>query len=124
MKFAMPDFAGNSRATELKKSQRSSMLEYDQPLVWVTLLLLLAGVVMVYSASIGLPDAPKYANYQNHHFLLRQSMFVCCGGLPEIFHRHHRGLGSGGLLKNASVCPISSLVQFIYLAFVIRQCRD
>ncbi|MGB4344913.1 MAG: putative lipid II flippase FtsW [Burkholderiaceae bacterium] len=79
MKFAMPDFAGNSRATELKKSQRSSMLEYDQPLVWVTLLLLLAGVVMVYSASIGLPDAPKYANYQNHHFLLRQAMFVCIG---------------------------------------------
>ncbi len=79
MKFAMPDFAGNSRATELKMSQRSSMLEYDQPLVWVTLLLLLAGMVMVYSASIGLPDAPKYANYQNHHFLLRQSMFVCIG---------------------------------------------
>ncbi len=79
MKFAMPDFAGNSRAAELKKSQRSSMLEYDQPLVWVTLLLLLTGVVMVYSASIGLPDAPKYANYKNHHFLLRQSMFVCIG---------------------------------------------
>ena len=53
------------------------MMEYDQPLVWVTVLLLLTGVVMVYSASIGLPDSPKYANYKTHHFLLRQSMFVC-----------------------------------------------
>jgi cell division protein FtsW len=34
---------------------------------------------MVYSASIGLPDSPKYANYKTHHFLLRQSMFVCIG---------------------------------------------
>jgi len=65
--------------------QRSSMLEYDQPLVWVTLLLLLGGVVMVYSASISLPDSPKYANYKNHHFLLRQTMFVLIGLLAGLF---------------------------------------
>ena len=39
------------------------MMEYDQPLVWVTLLLMLFGMVMVYSASIALPDSPKYAAY-------------------------------------------------------------
>lgn len=65
--------------------QRSSMLEYDQPLVWVVLLLLLTGVVMVYSASIGLPDSPKYANYKNHHFLMRQSMFVIIGLTAGLF---------------------------------------
>ncbi len=65
--------------------QRSSMLEYDQPLVWVVLLLLLTGVVMVYSASIGLPDSPKYANYKNHHFLMRQSMFVVIGLAAGLF---------------------------------------
>ena len=80
MKFALPLFARADNApTELQLSQRSRMMEYDQPLVWVSVLLLLTGVVMVYSASIGLPDSPKYANYKTHHFLLRQSMFVCIG---------------------------------------------
>ena len=65
--------------------QRSSMLEYDQALVWVVLLLLLTGVVMVYSASIGLPDSPKYANYKNHHFLMRQTMFVIIGFAAGLF---------------------------------------
>ncbi|MDO9192402.1 MAG: putative peptidoglycan glycosyltransferase FtsW, partial [Undibacterium sp.] len=52
------------------------MMEYDQPLVWVTVLLMLFGMVMVYSASISLPDSPKYANYKNAHFLIRQAIFV------------------------------------------------
>jgi len=40
---------------------------------------------MVYSASISLPDSPKYANYKNHHFLLRQTMFVLIGLLAGLF---------------------------------------
>ena len=80
MKFAMPSFvSGRTAAPEIKIGQRSSMMEYDQPLVWVTCLLLLSGLVMVYSASVGLPDSPKYANYKTHHFLLRQSIFICIG---------------------------------------------
>ncbi|PXX44004.1 cell division-specific peptidoglycan biosynthesis regulator FtsW [Undibacterium pigrum] len=55
---------------------RSKMMDYDQPLVWVTVILMLFGMVMVYSASISLPDSPKYANYKNSHFLIRQAMFV------------------------------------------------
>ena len=57
-------------------AQRSRMMEYDQPLVWVVLLLMLIGVVMVYSASIALPDSPKYAAYSPSHFLVRQAIFV------------------------------------------------
>jgi cell division protein FtsW len=57
-------------------AQRSKMMEYDQALVWVTLILMVFGMVMVYSASISLPDSPKYANYKNNHFLVRQVMFV------------------------------------------------
>ncbi|WP_229793136.1 putative lipid II flippase FtsW [Undibacterium squillarum] len=52
------------------------MMTYDEPLVWVTLILMLFGMVMVYSASIALPDSPKYANYKNTHFLVRQALFV------------------------------------------------
>src|SRR5450830_1753200 len=55
---------------------RSKMMNYDQALVWVTMILMLFGMVMVYSASISLPDSPKYANYTNNHFLVRQSVFI------------------------------------------------
>jgi cell division protein FtsW len=57
-------------------SQRSRMMEYDQPLVWVTILLMLFGLVMVYSASVALPDSPKYAGYKTTHFLVRQAVFI------------------------------------------------
>ncbi|MDP3842432.1 MAG: putative lipid II flippase FtsW [Oxalobacteraceae bacterium] len=76
---------GFSSAKEPMKGlpQRSKMMEYDQPLVWVVVLLMLFGMVMVYSASISLPDSPKYASYRNSHFLIRQAIFVtaslCCG---------------------------------------------
>jgi cell division protein FtsW len=46
---------------------------YDQPLVWVTVTLLLWGLVMVYSASIAMPDNPRFANYAHTHFVIRHS---------------------------------------------------
>lgn len=86
MKLTLPWLGGNdASAADARIGQRSSMLEYDQALVWVTLLLLLGGMVMVYSASISLPDSPKYANYKNHHFLLRQAMFVGIGLIAGLF---------------------------------------
>lgn len=66
-------------------ARRSKMMEYDQPLVWVTMILMLFGMVMVYSASISLPDSPKYANYKNYHFLLRQAIFVSVSLLAGAF---------------------------------------
>src|SRR3954467_14528687 len=44
---------------------------FDQPLLWVTVALLAFGLVMVYSASIALPDNPKFARYAHTHFLVR-----------------------------------------------------
>ncbi len=73
MGFAMPSPFSTAKGG---LGQRSKMMEYAQPLVWVVLLLMLFGMVMVYSASISLPDSPKYANYQNSHFLVRQATFI------------------------------------------------
>jgi len=54
------------------KSLRPAQLQgFDQPLVWVAVTLLLWGTVMVYSASIAMPDNPRFANYSHTHFLLR-----------------------------------------------------
>ncbi|MDT8989799.1 putative lipid II flippase FtsW [Curvibacter sp. APW13] len=44
---------------------------FDQPLFWVVTALLLWGLVMVYSASIAMPDNPRFANYAHTHFLAR-----------------------------------------------------
>ena len=70
-------FSGSSKdALASTRARPSKMMEYDQPLVWITLLLMLFGLVMVYSASIALPDSPKYANYKHVYFLQRQAMFI------------------------------------------------
>jgi cell division protein FtsW len=67
------------------RARQSKMMEYDQPLVWVTLLLMLLGMVMVYSASISLPDSPKYAHYANTYFLARQGAFVAISLMVGLF---------------------------------------
>jgi cell division protein FtsW len=80
MRLSLPFFSSATAQKPLpgltQGPQRSRMMEYDQPLVWVTVLLMLFGMVMVYSASIALPDSPKYAAYKNSHFLLRQAIFI------------------------------------------------
>jgi cell division protein FtsW len=58
---------------------RSRLLDYDQALLWVTISLLCLGLVMVYSASIAMPDSPKYAAYRDNYFLIRQGIFVATG---------------------------------------------
>jgi cell division protein FtsW len=47
------------------------MAGFDQGLLWVTIALLMFGLVMVYSASIAMPDNPKFARYAHTHFLMR-----------------------------------------------------
>jgi len=81
MRFALPSFFAASSpdkplAASVGYGQRSKMMEYDQLLVWVVFLLMLFGMVMVYSASISLPDSPKYAAYKNSYFLTRQATFI------------------------------------------------
>ncbi|PWF44311.1 putative lipid II flippase FtsW [Massilia glaciei] len=79
MKLQLPfKFSGTPAAGGLAggRARPSKMMEYDQPLVWVTVLLMLLGLVMVYSASIGLHDSPKFAKYSSNHFAMRQAIFI------------------------------------------------
>jgi cell division protein FtsW len=48
----------------------------DQALVWVTVTLMLWGLVMVYSASIAMPDNPRFARYTHSYFLTRHVMWL------------------------------------------------
>jgi cell division protein FtsW len=49
---------------------------FDQPLLWVTVALMLWGLVMVYSASIAMPENPRFARYTHGYFLLRHAMWL------------------------------------------------
>ena len=47
------------------------LLAFDQALLCIVLALLALGLVMVYSASIAMPDNPKFTLYSPTHFLVR-----------------------------------------------------
>jgi cell division protein FtsW len=89
MAFQIPfKFGGSaSEATIAERARPSRMMEYDQPLVWVVLLLMLFGMVMVYSASVALPDSPKFAYLagKNNYFLLRQGLFIAISTVAAVF---------------------------------------
>ena len=55
------------------------VLGFDQTLLWVVVALLAWGVVMVYSASIALPDNPRFGKIAPLHFLLRHVMALVMG---------------------------------------------
>ena len=52
---------------------------FDEPLAWVIVALLTIGLVMVYSASIALPDNPRFGKIAPLHFLLRHVMALVMG---------------------------------------------
>ena len=89
MAFQIPfKFSGTSKDSAIAERARpSKMMDYDQPLVWITLILMLFGMVMVYSASIGLPDSPKFTNLQGRHeyFLYRQAAFIAAAIVAGYF---------------------------------------
>jgi cell division protein FtsW len=49
---------------------------FDPALLWVTVALLAWGLVMVYSASIAMPDNPKFGRYAHTYFLTRHALFL------------------------------------------------
>lgn len=60
------------------------MAGFDQALVWVTVALLLWGLVMVYSASVAMPDNPKFARYAHTHFLTRHLLSLVVAVLVAV----------------------------------------
>ena len=53
----------------------------DWGLVWVTVALLLFGLVMVYSASVAMPDNPKFSRYAHTFFLTRHLLSLLVASL-------------------------------------------
>ncbi len=56
---------------------------FDVALAWVCVMLLSLGLVMVYSASIQLPDNPKFSNYTATHFFSRHILSIVLAGIAS-----------------------------------------
>ena len=55
------------------------VLGFDQTLLWVVVALLAWGLVMVYSASIAMPQNPRFGKIAPTHFLVRHAMSLVIG---------------------------------------------
>ncbi len=56
--------------------KRTAVHGVDMALIWLSVALLVFGLVMVYSASVALPDNPKFERYAHTHFLVRHALFI------------------------------------------------
>ena len=66
-------------------SPRREVAEIDHALLWSTLLLLFAGMVMVYSASIATAEGGRFTGHQPAYFLVRHGIFLCIGLVAAAF---------------------------------------
>jgi cell division protein FtsW len=78
---ALPVRLGMSHDTGMASSRA---MGYDQALVWVTVALLAWGLVMVYSASVAMPDNPRFAKYTHTYFLYRHAMWLVIGFVAAV----------------------------------------
>jgi cell division protein FtsW len=62
--------------TAISSGTPTRWVGFDETLAWVIAGLLSLGLVMVYSASIQLPDNPKYVNYTSTYFLMRHVLSI------------------------------------------------
>jgi cell division protein FtsW len=72
---ALPVRSGLERVT----ATPTRIAGFDQTLVLWVMALLAFGLVMVYSASVALPDGPKGARLSDLHFLTRQTLAIAIG---------------------------------------------
>ena len=55
---------------------RAPLAEFDEGLIWTTLLLLALGLVMVYSASIAIAEGSRATAHQPTYYLVRHALML------------------------------------------------
>ncbi len=64
--------------------QPTRLQGFDITLLWVVIAMMALGLLMVYSASIAMPDNPKFAKYLPTHFLTRHIVAIGLGLLAGL----------------------------------------
>jgi cell division protein FtsW len=70
------NLASASRLWASASATRSNQGGIDHALIWMLVALIAWGLVMVYSASIAMPENPKFARYTHTHFLVRHGISI------------------------------------------------
>ena len=73
---ARPDALPIRDWVSVSQGQPARLLGFDVTLLWVMAALLALGTVLVYSASVALPDSPRFARYAPTHFLVRHLLAI------------------------------------------------
>ncbi|HEV7913871.1 MAG TPA: FtsW/RodA/SpoVE family cell cycle protein, partial [Albitalea sp.] len=68
----------------VSSGQPARLKGFDQAMVWVIVGLVALGLVMVYSASVALPDNPKFARYTPTFFLTRHLMSIAVATMAAL----------------------------------------
>jgi cell division protein FtsW len=68
----------------VNSGQPARLSSFDQTLVWVVVALVALGLVMVYSASVAMPDNPRFARYASTHFLTRHLLSIALAFLAAL----------------------------------------
>jgi len=95
---------------QITPQRNTRLTHFDRPLVWVTLALLALGLVMVYSASIALPDSPRFARYAPTHFLTRHALALGLGFVAALLALQ---MPVSAWEKYAPWCFVASLVLLV-----------
>jgi len=72
------------RASFSTTSSGSQASRFDHALLAVVLILVVWGAVMVYSATIAMPDNPRFANYTHNYFLVRHAASIAVALLAAV----------------------------------------
>jgi cell division protein FtsW len=81
---SLPVNLGGYDASRQVVGSGARLQSIDQALVWVVVALMMWGMVMVYSASIAMPDNPRFARYSHTHFLTRHVISMVVGGVMAL----------------------------------------
>ncbi len=66
----------SSSHTAKGKTTAASIELFDSKVLWVVAMLVTLGLVMVYSATVSLPESTRFANYKSTHFLARHAFSI------------------------------------------------
>ena len=102
------------------RAERTSPAEFDQALVWTALILMVLGMVMVYSASIATAEASRFTGNQPAYFLVRQALFLGVGLIAALTVFQVPVRTWQGLSPWLFVCGILSLVLVLIRAWGAR----
>jgi cell division protein FtsW len=69
---------------KLNHNDTKVSFKLDMTLIWVVFALLTIGLVMVYSASIAMPDNPRFANLTSTYFVYRHALFIVLACLVSV----------------------------------------